>query len=114
MFAVSGIMQAMLLLMCIAWKIRQRRLHIDDFGHPLPPSSEDYNDTHSQRPLTSLPTRDTNGDEEAAEERPPVPDEQIVRAMLGEDTSLLTKKGLSSSYPPPSPCLRVTSPVRLA
>ena len=36
MFAVSGIMQAMLLIMCICWKYRQNRLGIDDFGNPLP------------------------------------------------------------------------------
>jgi len=34
-FAVAGIMQASLLCMCIAWKFRQRRLKIDDFGRPL-------------------------------------------------------------------------------
>jgi hypothetical protein len=28
-------MQASLLCMCIAWKFRQRRLQIDDFGRPL-------------------------------------------------------------------------------
>ncbi|KAI6165191.1 hypothetical protein EDD17DRAFT_1556444 [Pisolithus thermaeus] len=37
MYAVSAIMQAFLLAMCIMWKIRQRRLHIDDFGRPLGP-----------------------------------------------------------------------------
>jgi hypothetical protein len=35
MYAVSGVMQAILLAMCITWKFRQRRLGIDDFGHPL-------------------------------------------------------------------------------
>ncbi|KAI0299347.1 hypothetical protein B0F90DRAFT_1727992 [Multifurca ochricompacta] len=35
MFLVSAIMQGILLVMCICWKIRQRGLHIDDFGHPL-------------------------------------------------------------------------------
>jgi hypothetical protein len=35
MFAVSGIMQAILLIMCLVWKARQRRLGIDDFGQPL-------------------------------------------------------------------------------
>ncbi|KAI6132967.1 hypothetical protein EV401DRAFT_1915242 [Pisolithus croceorrhizus] len=35
MYAVSAVMQAFLLAMCIMWKIRQRRLHIDDFGRPL-------------------------------------------------------------------------------
>jgi len=32
---VSAVMQACLLVMCFAWKIRQRRLGIDDFGRPL-------------------------------------------------------------------------------
>ncbi|ESK92749.1 atp synthase f0 [Moniliophthora roreri MCA 2997] len=35
-FAVAGIMQGTLLVMCISWKIRQHRLAIDDFGNPLP------------------------------------------------------------------------------
>lgn len=35
MFAVSAVMQACLLVMCLAWKVRQRRLGIDDFGRPL-------------------------------------------------------------------------------
>lgn len=35
MFAVSGVMQASLLIMCLFWKARQHRLDIDDFGHPL-------------------------------------------------------------------------------
>ncbi|KAK7449313.1 hypothetical protein VKT23_013456 [Stygiomarasmius scandens] len=32
-FAVAGICQGILLVMCITWKIRQRKLGIDDFGH---------------------------------------------------------------------------------
>ncbi|KAF8647336.1 hypothetical protein AX16_006798 [Volvariella volvacea WC 439] len=32
-FAVAGVMQGSLLMMCICWKIRQRRLGIDDFGN---------------------------------------------------------------------------------
>jgi hypothetical protein len=35
-FAVSGIMQGSLLIMCILWTFRQRRLGIDEFGNPLP------------------------------------------------------------------------------
>ncbi|KAG7095524.1 hypothetical protein E1B28_006262 [Marasmius oreades] len=35
-FAVAGIMQGTLLLLCICWKFRQHRLLIDDFGNPLP------------------------------------------------------------------------------
>ncbi|KAF8868590.1 hypothetical protein CPB84DRAFT_1213163 [Gymnopilus junonius] len=38
-FAVAAIMQGCLLAMCIAWKIRQGKLHIDDFGNPVDSSS---------------------------------------------------------------------------
>lgn len=34
-FAVAGIMQGILLVMCFAWKQRQHKLHIDDFGIPV-------------------------------------------------------------------------------
>lgn len=34
-YAVTGVLQAGLLAMCIAWKSRQARLGIDDFGRPL-------------------------------------------------------------------------------
>jgi len=39
MFAVSGVMQGCLLVMCITWKLRQSKLGIDDFGRPLASSS---------------------------------------------------------------------------
>ncbi|KAL4262812.1 PQ loop repeat protein [Pleurotus pulmonarius] len=38
-FAVAGVMQGTLLVMCIFWKIRQQRLGIDDFGHSLASAS---------------------------------------------------------------------------
>jgi len=38
-YAVAGFLQATLLVMCIFWKARQRRLGIDDFGNPLPDTS---------------------------------------------------------------------------
>jgi len=34
-YAAAGILQACLLVMCLLWKQRQRRLGIDDFGRPL-------------------------------------------------------------------------------
>ncbi|KIY66362.1 hypothetical protein CYLTODRAFT_377869 [Cylindrobasidium torrendii FP15055 ss-10] len=37
-FAVAGIMQGTLLVMCLGWKVRQAKLNIDDFGEPLPAS----------------------------------------------------------------------------
>ncbi|KAL0946308.1 hypothetical protein HGRIS_012551 [Hohenbuehelia grisea] len=39
-FAVAGLMQGTLLVMCIIWKLRQNRLGLDDFGHPLPGTLE--------------------------------------------------------------------------
>lgn len=57
MFLVAAIMQGVLLFMCICWKVRQQRLRIDDFGHPLRTS-----------PLPELPTTDTLDDGESVEE----------------------------------------------
>ncbi|KAI0711095.1 hypothetical protein C8Q72DRAFT_235184 [Fomitopsis betulina] len=34
-YAVAGVMQGSLLTMCVFWRMRQHRLHIDDFGNPL-------------------------------------------------------------------------------
>jgi len=54
-FAVAALLQGCLLLMCIAWKMRQQKLNVDDFGNPLGPqypppswstSDSDYHVTH--------------------------------------------------------------------
>lgn len=34
-YIVAGALQAVLLVLCICWKVRQARLHIDDYGHAL-------------------------------------------------------------------------------
>jgi len=34
-FVVAGVMQGSLLVMCLAWKVRQRQLGVDDFGQPV-------------------------------------------------------------------------------
>lgn len=34
-YMVAGLMQGMLLAMCLIWKLRQSKLRIDDFGNPL-------------------------------------------------------------------------------
>jgi hypothetical protein len=57
MFLVAAIMQGVLLVMCLCWKVRQRKLRIDDFGHPLRNS-----------PLPELPTSDGLDDGESVEE----------------------------------------------
>ena len=35
-FAAAGLLQAVLLVMCVFWKKRQAKLGIDDYGKPLP------------------------------------------------------------------------------
>jgi len=43
-YATAGTFQGTLLIMCIAWKIRQRKLGIDDFGRPLQSGSATANE----------------------------------------------------------------------
>jgi hypothetical protein len=57
MFLVAAIMQGILLVMCLCWKVRQRKLRIDDFGHPLRNS-----------PLPELPIDDEESIEESDED----------------------------------------------
>ncbi|TYJ52047.1 hypothetical protein B9479_007348 [Cryptococcus floricola] len=45
-YAVTGGMQGALLVICLLWKQRQKRLGIDDFGDPLPEATES-NEAHA-------------------------------------------------------------------
>lgn len=36
-FLVAALLQGCLLIMCITWKVHQRKLGIDDFGNPVHP-----------------------------------------------------------------------------
>lgn len=38
-YVCTGILQSILLGLCVAWRIRERRLGIDDYGQPLVPES---------------------------------------------------------------------------
>ncbi|TKY90051.1 hypothetical protein EX895_000049 [Sporisorium graminicola] len=38
-YVLTGVLQLVLLVLCVAWRIRQRRAGIDDFGRPLAPVS---------------------------------------------------------------------------
>ncbi|KAF7334467.1 hypothetical protein MVEN_02276200 [Mycena venus] len=66
-YAVAGMMQFTLLSICIAWKVRQHRLHIDDFGVPIHPES------FSPHPHPGAPYRDVEesgqGGQEGEEEQ---------------------------------------------
>ncbi|EIN14437.1 hypothetical protein PUNSTDRAFT_80797 [Punctularia strigosozonata HHB-11173 SS5] len=54
-FAVAGLMQGSLLIMCILWKIRQRKLQIDDFGHSITPSSSGAPEEYVPVPVAQGP-----------------------------------------------------------
>jgi uncharacterized protein with PQ loop repeat len=51
-YAAAGIMQGSLLVMCLCWKVRQRRLDIDDFGRPLHSHAEHADETHSEATIS--------------------------------------------------------------
>jgi len=68
MYAMSSLMQFLLLSMCITWKIRQRKLGIDDFGKPLPGTEGDEDSevviaTAEDVHLSSSITVDVEGEE---------------------------------------------------
>ncbi|KAJ7320784.1 hypothetical protein DFH08DRAFT_788983 [Mycena albidolilacea] len=68
-YAVAGLMQFTLLSICIAWKVRQNRLHIDDFGNPTNPESA----PQSPRSTPAVPYRDAEEAQEQEEEEESVP-----------------------------------------
>ena len=75
MYAVSAIMQACLLFVCFAWKVRQRRLGIDDFGRPLGEAAADSVEGETRTPSeeearVSVVTEGDESDETAREDTP--------------------------------------------
>lgn len=51
---MAGVLQGTLLVMCLLWKARQRKLGIDDFGRPLTPTESDLQ--NSPIPVTRGPS----------------------------------------------------------
>lgn len=100
MFAVSGIMQGGLLIMCILWTFRQRRLGIDEFGNPLP-LSQSTSDLTTDAGDGGVPGLVADEDDDPAKMRvaleaalesavgADVRDEHVVEEEVGEDTPLL-------------------------
>ncbi|KIJ62104.1 hypothetical protein HYDPIDRAFT_189188 [Hydnomerulius pinastri MD-312] len=86
MYAVSAVMQASLLLMCIIWRMRQRRLGIDDFGRPLgesaavdqDASTEDSSQTQGEEGTVSVVVEGEDGDN-AREDTPLLKPGNVVR-----------------------------------
>ncbi|KAJ7487260.1 hypothetical protein B0H11DRAFT_1805573 [Mycena galericulata] len=88
-YAVAGLMQFTLLSICIAWKVRQRRLHVDDFGTPLPLG-----------PSSSSSSRGNNADPEAYRDAEEEEDdvEGVPGLVLGEEEDAgAVRKALESA-----------------
>ncbi|KAJ3552044.1 hypothetical protein NM688_g4365 [Phlebia brevispora] len=49
-YAMAGILQGTLLVMCLFWRARQQRLGIDDFGNPLVPTEPSMEESASDAP----------------------------------------------------------------
>lgn len=82
MFLVAAIMQGVLLVMCLCWKVRQRRLRIDDFGRPLRNS-----------PLPELPTTDEPDDGDSDDEEDSMEEDTIsISPEDAEQASLLGQR----------------------
>lgn len=39
-YVITGVLQLVLLVLCVAWRVRQRKLGVDDFGVPIPTACE--------------------------------------------------------------------------
>lgn len=87
MFLVAAIMQGILLTLCICWKVRQQRLHIDDFGHPLgigfPPP---------EPPITQESEDRESADDSFEEDLVPISHEEAEQAPLLRDRKKRSKR----------------------
>ncbi|KAI9069809.1 hypothetical protein FKP32DRAFT_1640427 [Trametes sanguinea] len=90
-YAVAGLMQGILLAMCIVFHARQRRLGVDDFGRPLHKASSNDDDEPSSTPS---PVEAEVGDAVHSDVRSEhgvdvvEPEREVV---VGEETPLLGK-----------------------
>jgi len=78
-YAAAGIMQGCLLVLCLVWKARQRRLGVDDFGKPLPDHDPDSTAPHPQPHRTA-----TANSEEGQLHRQPTLGPAVVEQGRGE------------------------------
>ncbi|KAL7284494.1 hypothetical protein ACG7TL_001785 [Trametes sanguinea] len=90
-YAVAGLMQGILLAMCIVFHARQRRLGVDDFGKPLNKSSSIDDEEHPSS--TPSPVEAEVGDAVHSDVRSEhgVDVVEPERVVAGEETPLLGK-----------------------
>ncbi|OBZ66346.1 Uncharacterized protein C4C5.03 [Grifola frondosa] len=80
-YAVAGLMQGSLLIMCLFWHARQHRLGVDDFGNPL--ITSEPNSSIIRGPESAAHIEDALGDDVGSD----------VRGVeADEDTPLLAKR----------------------
>ncbi|GJE93659.1 PQ-loop repeat-containing protein [Phanerochaete sordida] len=98
-YAAAGILQGTLLVMCIIWKGRQKRLGIDDFGNPIVPSwttndpnpqLQDSPIPVTQGPAGNVPVQEAVSEAVQTDVRTPSP-EPAPLDNAHEDTPLLKK-----------------------
>ena len=70
MYAVSGVMQGTLLVMCIAWTYRQNRLGIDDFGRSIHPPPAEVDSSTEEVHTRYDPRSDSGAHRDAGEHTP--------------------------------------------
>ncbi|TFY53910.1 hypothetical protein EVG20_g9917 [Dentipellis fragilis] len=87
-FLVAAMMQAGLLVMCIFWKFRQQRLHIDDFGHPLPSADVPPSPNVVRGPEQDVPVQEAVEDAvEGSILETPVPEADERMPLLNKSTT---------------------------
>jgi hypothetical protein len=97
-FAAAGLMQGALLVLCIVYKFRQRRLAIDDFGRPLHPSSDEIDRAVEEVPASALP--DTGVPLTAGPDTPGVAITDALEAAVERDVRTPQTPALRLSIPP--------------
>jgi hypothetical protein len=102
MFAVAGTMQGALLVMCIIWTFRQRRLGIDDFGNLLSSPDSTSNITRGSDSDGGVPGLVAEEDEDPAKMRAALEAalESAVEADLMEESGVReTLEGVGEETP---------------
>lgn len=84
-FAVAGIMQGTLLVMCICWKIRQKRLGLDDFGHNI------VEDTLSESYLSTTSSLANSG------HRHPAADVDVPGLVVEDEDAVAVRVALANA-----------------
>ncbi|KAJ6602681.1 hypothetical protein DFH09DRAFT_1301691 [Mycena vulgaris] len=96
-YAVAGMMQFTLLSICLAWKLRQRRLRVDDFGAPLAPEPgthlhpDAYRDAAGEEEEEGVPGMVVGAEEDAGAVRKAL-ESALGEAVAGDETPLLAQQ----------------------